>query len=85
MQTVEHLEGTMTDTEAGHSSEVIFLYASREPGVGQTLGSPFTPFSLTSVFEWLQVAKVIEASIIFDYRLNGLMQRLKHWGLTLLK
>ena len=34
MQTVEHLEGTMTDTEAGHSSEVIFLYASREPGVG---------------------------------------------------
>ena len=26
MQTVEHLEGTMTDTEAGHSSEVIFLY-----------------------------------------------------------
>ena len=90
MQTVEHLEGTMTDTEAGHSSEVIFLYASREPGVGlerssQTLGSPFTPFSLTSVFEWLQVAKVIEASIIFDYRLNGLMQRLKHWELTLLK
>ena len=51
----------------------------------QTLGSPFTPFSLTFVFEWLQVAKVIEASLIFDYRLNGLMQRLKHWGLTLLK
>ena len=50
-------------------------------------GFPIYPFFfyLTSVFEWLQVAKVIEASIIFDYRLNGLMQRLKHWELTLLK
>ena len=89
MQTVEHLEGTMTDTEAGHSSEVIFLPRTGSRSLlersSQTLGSPFTPFSLTSVFEWLQVAKVIEASIIFDYRLNGLMQRLKHWGLTLLK